>query len=74
MPITPFLERQAFDPEATRVMGIAFDNACTALGLSDRLDAATQTVARRVIELAKTGERDPAKLLAAVLATFKQPG
>ena len=55
-------------------MGIAFEKACRALGLADRVDPATHTVARRVIELAKTGERDPAKIEAAVLATFNGSG
>ena len=72
MPITPFLKGRAFDPEMTRAMGVAFDDARKELGLADRIDGATETVARRVIELAQTGERDPDKIRAGVLATFNK--
>ncbi len=58
MPITPFLKGQSFDPEATRAMGLAFENACRSLGLAGRADAATEVVARKIIELAQRGERD----------------
>jgi hypothetical protein len=74
VPITPFPARQAFDPEATRAMGIAFDNARKALGLADTTDGATEAVAMRVIELAQMGERDPEKIQAGVLATFNRTG
>lgn len=58
MPITPYLDRSKFDPEVTRVMGVAFEMACVALGLAERGGLANEVVARRIIELAKTGERN----------------
>ena len=72
MSITPFLAQQAFDPERTRAMGIAFDNACKSLGLAARIDPATEAVAMKIIELARTGVRDPAQMHAMVLAAFRQ--
>jgi hypothetical protein len=57
MPNTPYLDRSKFGPEVTRVMGVAFEMACVALGLADRGDLANELVARRIIELAKAGER-----------------
>jgi hypothetical protein len=49
-----------FDDHATKVMGEAFEAACK------DLDGAGQhtyeVIARRIIEAAKSGERDPEKL------------
>jgi hypothetical protein len=59
MPITPFLNGHYFDPETKRVMGIAFEQTCIALGLTDRDDLANGVVAKRIIELAESGERNP---------------
>jgi hypothetical protein len=71
MPITPFLRGQALDPDAIRAMGIAFQDVCRMLGLTDKADAATEAVARKVIELAQRGERDPVRLADAVLKSFE---
>lgn len=71
MPITPFLDGNIrFDPEGTRVMGVAFEMVCIALRLTDRNDGANEIVARRIIELAKTGERNPDLLCEGVLKEF----
>jgi len=59
MPITQFLDNTDFDPEARRVMGVAFEIVRVALGLADRGDLADAFVAKRIIELAKAGERNP---------------
>jgi hypothetical protein len=59
MPIRGFLDNPTFDPEATRVMGVAFEMVRAALGLAGRGDLANEIVAQRIIELAKTGERNP---------------
>jgi hypothetical protein len=59
MPIRQFLDNPTFDPEATRVMGVAFEMVRTALGLADRGDLANELVAKSIIELAKAGERNP---------------
>ena len=70
MPITPFLENKAFDPEIVRAMGTVFDDVCGRLRLSDRTDAATRTVAEKIIELAGT-EHEPERLRRAVLSAFR---
>jgi hypothetical protein len=60
MPIGQFLNDENFDPETTRVMGVALEMACVALQLRDRSDpAATALVAEKIIALAKAGERCP---------------
>ena len=73
MPITPFLKGQAFQPEVTRAMGIAFDNACESLRLSATADLATEVVARKVIELAQKGLIDPEQLCRDVLKALNLP-
>ena len=45
------------DPETKRVLGAALEMARVALGLTD--DHANRMIARRIIELAKAGERNP---------------
>jgi hypothetical protein len=52
-------------------MTSAFEQALRKLGLTDRTDGATEIVARKVIEFAKQGERDPARLCAAVLKSLE---
>jgi hypothetical protein len=71
MPITPFLNNTRFDPEAKRVMGVAFEMVRIALGLADRDDRANEMIAKRIIDLAKTGERNPDLLCEGVLKEFR---
>jgi hypothetical protein len=59
MPITPFLNGEYFDPETKRVVGVAFEAARAALRISDMTDPLLPLVAKKIIELAKAGERDP---------------
>jgi hypothetical protein len=68
MPITPFLNGEHFDPETQRIMGVAFEMALAALRLSDRSDVVVGTVARKIIELAKAGERNADPLCERALA------
>ena len=59
MPIRSYLEGAAFDPEAIRVMTEAYEDVCRTLDLVNRNDPITEMVAKRIIEIAKLGERDP---------------
>ena len=62
MPITPFLAGQPFDPEAVHAMSMAFDSVCKSLGLRAGADPTAEIIAKKVIELAQRGVRDPAAL------------
>ena len=62
MPINPLLQGSAFGPEDIKVMSTAFDGALNALGLMDRADPLNELVAKKIIEIAKTGERNPRRL------------
>ena len=58
----PFFQDAAFDSEMTRIMGEAFDHACASLHDIGQPDLVREVIARRIIEVAQTGERDPIRL------------
>jgi hypothetical protein len=72
MAITPFLNGTNFDPDTRRVVGIAFEMTCVALGLVDRGDLANGLVAQQIIELAQRGERDPNRLCETALEILRK--
>ena len=47
---------QAFDPEATRLLGQAFDMACALLGHTVQPTAVREAIAKSIIEAAKAGD------------------
>ena len=63
-----------FDPDAVRAMTIAFDKACKELGLANTQDGATDSLAKLVVEQARTGERDPDTLCAMTLEAIIRTG
>ena len=68
MPITPYLDGFEADTETKRVLGVAFEMTCVALRLAGRGgDLAREVIARRMIELAQAGERNPDILCETVL-------
>ena len=67
MPIHRLLENQGFEPEHILAMATAFDETLRALKLVDRTDPLTDIVATKVIEVARTGERDPQRIRDRVL-------
>jgi hypothetical protein len=50
------------DDEATNVMGEAFDAACKVLDEAGQSSVVYEAVAKCIIEIAKSGERDPNQL------------
>ena len=70
-PITPFLRGQAFEPETVEAMGKALVTTCESLGLSDRNDAMTKLVAKKIIELAQRGIKNPTALRFAAMKDFR---
>ena len=71
MPIRAYLDGLRFDPETTRLVGIAFEMALVALRHTDGVDPPRDAVARKIIELAKAGERDPERLCEGVLKELR---
>jgi hypothetical protein len=70
MAIYGYLQNSGFDPETIRVMTAAYESARERLGLVDRSDPLTQLVAKKVIEIAQTGVRDPDQLCERVIAAI----
>ena len=59
-----------FDDHATKVMGEAFDAARKDLHDTGQSDLVYEVIAKRIIEAAKSGERDPEKLRDWALTAF----
>ena len=60
----------SFDDEATLAMGAAFDQACGSLRHFAYADKVRELIAKRIIEAAKNGERDPICLQSQALFGF----
>jgi len=57
MSITPYLDDLDADLETKRVLGVALERTRVSLGLVDKF--ADGLIARRIVQLAETGERNP---------------
>jgi hypothetical protein len=68
--IAPFLKDGSFDPETTRAMGEAFDKARKLLHDRGQPNVVLEIMAKRIIEIAGTGERDPDKMCRQALLAF----
>ncbi len=71
MQIAPFLSGQAFGPEVTQAMGIAFDAVCRSLAIDNTGVVRPRIVARKIIELAQRGVRDPDEFRHRALEAFE---
>jgi hypothetical protein len=67
------LQTLKFDPEDAEKLTAAYENALRALELANREDPITNIVAERIIQAAKTGERDPARLCAMAIKDLRVP-
>jgi hypothetical protein len=65
------IQYDSFDDAATSAMGEAFDRACVSLHRFGSLITAREMIAKRIIEAAKNGERDPARLHRQALKAFR---
>jgi hypothetical protein len=69
MSITAYLHEFDADPETKRVLNVALEMTRVSLGLAD--DFANGIIAKRIIELAKVGERNPDLLCEGVLKKLR---
>ena len=69
MPITPFVSRGAFSPEAVEALATVLRDVCRELGLKDGSDA--EVVAETIVHLASTGDYDERGLRTAVLMALR---
>jgi glyoxylate carboligase len=66
----PFLQNGTFDSGATQVMGEAYDKARKMLHDKGQPEVVQEVIARRIVEVAMTGERDPDQLAKRALQAF----
>lgn len=69
-PIYPLFQSQAFGPELIAAMSAAFEDTLRGLQLSNRNDPLTTMIAKKIIEIAQTGERDPQRIRQTVLQSM----
>jgi hypothetical protein len=69
MPITPYLGGFDVDPGTHRALGIALEMTRVSLGLTDNF--ADGIIAKRIVELAKAGERNPDLLFEGALEKLR---
>ena len=70
MPIRQFLNGHKFDPETTRVMGVALEMARASTMRFDRPDITEAAIAQHIIAHAQAGERNVDHLCDRALATL----
>jgi hypothetical protein len=70
--ILPFIRKAGavFDDSATQIMGEAFDDACKELHDTGQPAVVYEVIAKRIVDAAKNGERDLARLRNAGLAAL----
>jgi hypothetical protein len=74
MAIHRLLENSGFDQERITVMMRAYNEICRRLHLGDgRYDAVNELLARKVIAIAQTGDRDPNRIVKRVLKELRLP-
>jgi hypothetical protein len=70
MPMILLQIKTAFGPEDTAAMTAAFEEALTRLHVADRGAPMATSVAKRIVSLAKRGERNPTRLTEGVISSF----
>jgi hypothetical protein len=73
MPIRPFLNCEHFDQEALRILGVAFEQACVGLRIGDCDDDVREAIANKIVDLARTGVRNPDLLCELAVKEIGQP-
>jgi hypothetical protein len=71
MAVYRLFKNKAFEPEAITMMTRAYKDVCRTLGLNDRDHPEADLVAKKIIEFAQRGERDPIRLREYVLQALR---
>ena len=70
MAIYRLLQQSAFTPEQISPMVAAYEDCLRILKLANRSDPITEMIAKAIIEIAQTGERDPTRMGQLALKTI----
>jgi len=68
--ILPFVDGRSFDADATRAMGEGYDKARRMLHDKGQPVLVQEIIAKCIVDIAATGERDPDQLARRALAAF----
>ena len=69
--IIQLFQDTAFDPELIQLMGQAYDKACQAMHESGQPAIVREIIAKKILQAANKGERDPGKLCEQALRAVK---
>lgn len=72
MTVYRLFRNKPFEPEAIETLTSAYADVCRELGLRDHDQSQADAVARKIIEFAQRGERDPVRLRQSVLQAFQR--
>lgn len=67
MAIYRLLQNSTLGPDEIKRMTDAYEHALLVLGLTDRSDPITESIARRIMAIAEAGERSPTLIAARAL-------
>jgi hypothetical protein len=73
MAIHRMLEYSAFDPHEIKMIIRAYEDTLSALELPKGESPVAEIVAKKIIEIVQTGERDPARVSAQAIAELGIP-
>ena len=73
MPIHRLLQNKPLGPEEINRLATAYEQALQGIGLVDREDPLAEMVAKKVIEIAQTGVRDPKDIAALAVMNLSTP-
>lgn len=68
MALYRLLQNSAFGPDDIQLMVTAYESALRQLGLRGGVDPVNEIIARLIVEVAQTGEKDPKAMCAAALS------
>lgn len=76
MAVYRLLAKAPLGPEQIEILVAAYELSLRELGLVDRSDPMTELVAKKIIEVAQTGLRDPTEISAQAIRElgFSRPG
>jgi hypothetical protein len=71
--IYQYLQESSFGPDEIACMAAGYECVLRELHLADRKDPITEVIAKKIIELSRKGERDPAHLCAKAIKELGIP-
>ena len=74
MPLDRLLREASFDQADISRMTRAYEAALSLLRSKDQTEAIKELIAKKIIEIARTGERDPPHICARALKELGLPG